>query len=90
MPIKDGDTTFAFPVGTVQHNVIGGSLVINQTIEGRHLLHEGTVMRFAFEQNDKIYVRTLGFGQGRFPGPNFTQAPMLWGAVDNRIRQHFK
>jgi len=45
-------TTFAFPVGTVSRQV-SGSLVINRTIEGRRLLHDGTVMRFAFERDLK-------------------------------------
>ncbi len=88
-PVKTGDTSFAFPVGTVEHQV-SNSLVVNNTIGGRHLLHDGTVMRFAIERDGAIYVRSLGFGTGRFPGPNFSQAQSLWGAVDAQIRKQLQ
>jgi len=83
-PVKTGDESFALPVGSVTHTV-SASLVINQTLPS-HLLHDGMVMRSAVEQNGAIYVRSLGFGTGRFPGPNVSNAKALWEAVDSRIR----
>jgi RHS repeat-associated protein len=82
--VSTGDQSFAWPVGSVTHTV-SSSLVINQTLD-THLLHDGLVMRSAIERNGTVYVRSLGFGTGRFPGPNVTNAPALWGLVDRRIR----
>ena len=88
-PVRSGDRSFAIPVGFVEHQV-SNTLVINQTIAGRHALHDGTVLRFAIERDGQIFVRSLGFGTGRLPGPNFSQAQRLWGAVDSQIRKHLQ
>ena len=82
--VGTGDQSFAWPVGSVTHTV-SPSLVINQTLP-THTLHDGMVMRFAVERDGAVYVRSLGFGTGRFPGPNVTNAAALWGWVDGRIR----
>ena len=86
-PVSTGDQSFAWPVGSVTHTV-SSSLVVNQT-QPTHLLHDGMVMRSSVERDGAIYVRSLGFGNGRFPGPNVSNAAALWGAVDRRIRNRF-
>jgi hypothetical protein len=87
--VKTGDITYAFPVGTVKHDVCD-SLVINQTLP-THLLHDGMVMRFAIERDGTVYVRSLGFGEtGYLPAINHALAPAMWSTVDSRIKRQFK
>jgi RHS repeat-associated protein len=96
-PIRDEQTGYAIPVGTVRHEVYdAGALVVNVTLEAqfkkhsRHLLHPGIVKRWVTEDVFGVTVHTYGEGTGPLPGPNEFFAEGLWGRVDDNIFDYVK
>uniref|UniRef100_UPI003BEF4BDB type VI secretion system tip protein TssI/VgrG n=1 Tax=Burkholderia arboris TaxID=488730 RepID=UPI003BEF4BDB len=85
-PITNGQEGFAVPVGYVHHVVKnGGSMVINVTEPGRHLLSPGIVRRWISDDGNSISVNTYGEGTGLFGGLNEVTANDLWTGVDSNI-----
>lgn len=85
-PIKNGQESFALPVGYVHHVVKdGGATVINVTEPGRHLLSPGIVRRWVSDDGNSISIHTYGEGTGYLPKINEWAADSLWGKVDANI-----
>lgn len=60
--------------------------ITNYTIEGRHKLHPGRVVRSVVERDGQIYIRTQGEGLGSYGDLNELLSPIVWGGVDKKLR----
>lgn len=85
--VKTGDRSFALAVGYVVHWV-GRRMLTNTTIENRHLLNPGVVLREVVTVGNKIVVRTSGYGMGVLPQINSGEAAeLIWShRTDSKIK----
>jgi len=82
--------SFARPFGWVSHEVdLMNYRLKNITIEGRHLLHPGEVLRSVVSSSSGVSISTFGSGTGRFATYNEKFAKLVWGNVDRQIRNEF-
>ncbi len=42
------------------------------------------------EEGNSIIVKTIGDGNGIFPGLNESKAKKLWGDIDNQLKRAFE
>jgi RHS repeat-associated protein len=87
-PVKDGDVSFAVPVGSVRHVLSTDGSIVNVTLEGRHLLDPGIVMRWISEDSRSVTIHTYGEGTGPLPRVNEALAETLWHSVDENIFEY--
>lgn len=85
--VKTGDRSFALTVGYVVHWV-GRRMLTNTTIENRHLLNPGLVIREVVTVGNKIVIRTSGYGVGILPQINSGEAAeLIWShRTDSKIK----
>lgn len=84
--VKTGDRSFALMVGQVVHWV-GRRMLTNTTIENRHLLDPGVVIREVITTGNKIIIRTSGYGTGPLPQINSGRpSKLIWSdRTDSKI-----
>lgn len=84
--VKTGDRSFALMVGQVVHWV-GRRMLTNTTIENRHLLDPGVVIREVITMGNKIIIRTSGYGTGPLPQINSGRpSKLIWSdRTDSKI-----
>jgi type VI secretion system secreted protein VgrG len=61
---------------------------VNVTLEGRHLLDPGIVMRWISEDSQSVTIHTYGEGTGPLPRVNEALAETLWHSVDENIFEY--
>ncbi|MCI4670596.1 MAG: hypothetical protein MRZ79_20850 [Bacteroidia bacterium] len=61
-----------------------GLRLINYSLPG-HLLHPGKVLRSVVEKENKIYVITESWGEGRFPKMNVKKSEKTWRTIDKQL-----
>ena len=53
-----------------------------------HALHPGWVERSVLRSGDAFRIRTYGEGSGSMGGPNIWLDDLVWGPVDNLVRDN--
>lgn len=90
-PARTGETTFVYfallPGGWVEHLVRPDIFALaNLTIEGRHLLYPGYIIRWLERQPDgAVLSHTLGRGTGLVPGFNETAGSVMFMQLDRNV-----
>lgn len=84
-PIADEQTSYAWPVGYVRHEIDDGQYTITNITLNRHLLAVGIVERRVIEDGLTVSVETQGRGTGAFRVPNIVMSQPLWSWVDANI-----
>lgn len=93
--VTNGSHTSIPVIGTVQHWVDGDDyMVANVTVEDKHKLDPGVVVRWLDERDDGYHLMTLGFGNGDYGRENKMASEPFWGlnagliAVENIPEQN--
>jgi hypothetical protein len=63
--------------------------ITNYTVEDRHWLHPGKVVRTVVERGGAILVVTEGEGTGDLPAANEFFAPQVWRGVDEELNKAY-
>jgi hypothetical protein len=99
-PVNEGETSFAFanvniahgprlpmPGGYVKHYLdMGSRALANATIQGRHVLHPGYIIRFITALGPGIMSTTIGRGIGAFASNNVVYGVRMFHELDQRIK----
>ncbi len=81
-PVKNGEVSFAFPVGDVTTFVYRNQWTIINVTNSEHMLDPGTITRSIYRSGSDLYIRTVGWGAGSAPALNNAGAPVIWQGVD--------
>ena len=75
---------------SVIRNSLGIAIGVRNVTLDNHLLHPGWVERTVLRAAGSIYIHTWGGGSGYFGGPNIWLDDLVWGPVDQRVKDGFK
>ena len=90
-PIEEDDTSFAIPVGFVEHGVNFETRTVTNFTLASHWLYFGTVTRQVVVESGIVKIRTIGSGiNGPFASLNERLAESIWTNVDLNILAEFQ